>query len=296
MPGAIEARLRAALARIPPLAGFAPGDLHIAPLGGLTNASFRIDGSAGAFALRLAGPGTGDYIDRAAEATNARRAARAGLAPEVVFADPRDGILVTRFIDGARPMDAEALRRPAGCARAAAVLRRLHGMDERFAGVFDPFAAIARYEALAARRGVAGAADFADLRDRIATLVRALPAVSAPCHGDPAPANILDDGARGWLIDFEYAGNFDPLWDLAYLAVEADLEDAGRDRLFRAYLGRRPAADEARRLAAYAPLCDLLAAAWGRARGGAPAAEASGRLARCRARLARLSAGRDGAP
>ena len=111
MPAPVEARVRALLARVPPFAGLAPGDLRIAPLGGLTNASFRIDGPAGAFVLRLAGPGTGDYIDRAAEAANARRAARAGLAPEVVFADPRDGALVTRFVAGARRSPPRAARR-----------------------------------------------------------------------------------------------------------------------------------------------------------------------------------------
>jgi len=295
--GPVEARVRAALARVPLFADLSPGDLRVAPLGGLTNASFRIDGPAGAFALRLAGPGTGDYIDRAAEAANARLAARAGLAPEVVFADPRDGTLVTRFVDGARPMDAAALRRPGGRERAVAVLRRLHGMEERFAGAFDPFAAIARYEALAARRGGALPDGFAAARAALRARYEALPAAPAvPCHGDPVPANFLDDGARAWLIDFEYAGNFDRLWDLAYLAAEAGLADADRDRLFRAYLDRPPTAAETARLALYALLRDLLAAAWGCARGGAAAAEACGRLARLRAWLARLSAGRDGAP
>ncbi len=271
MPGAAEARLRAALARVPLFAGLSPGDLRIAPLGGLTNASFRIDGPAGAFVLRLAGPGTDDYIDRAAEAANARLAARAGLAPEVLFADPRAGVLVTRFVEDARPMDAAALRRPGARGRAAAVLRRLHGMDGRFASAFDPFAAIARYETLAARRGVALPEGFAAERDALRARFAALPAAPAvPCHGDPAPANILDDGARAWLIDFEYAGNFDALWDLAYLAAEAGLAGADRARLFHAYLDRPPTAAEAERLAFFARLAALLSAAWARVQVGAP--------------------------
>lgn len=297
MPGPSEAQARAALARIPGFAGLAPGELRLSPLGGLANASFRIDAPAGAFVLRLAAPGSDAFVDRAAEARNARIAARAGLAPEVVFADPESGVLLTRLIEGARPMDAAALGAPGPCARAADALCRLHGMAERFARALDPLAAIARYEALAARRGASGAGDLAALRARIAPLIRALPADPAvPCHGDPAPANILDNGVRAWLIDFEYAGDFDPLWDLAYLAVEAGLEGVARARLFRAYLGREPAADEARRLAVYAALCDLLAVAWGRAQGGAAQALTAPRLARCRARLTRLRADWSNAP
>jgi len=295
VPGPDEAQARAALARIPRFARLAPGDLRLSPLGGLANASFRVDGPEGAFVLRLAAPGSDAFVDRAAEARNARIAARAALAPEVAFADPARGVLLTRLIEGARPLDAGALGDPGPCARAAAALRRLHGITERFVGAFDPLAAVARYEALAARRGAA-TAELAAIRERVAALARALPAAPAvPCHGDPAPANILDDGARAWLIDFEYAGNFDPLWDLAYLAVEAGLGDESRARLFRAYLGRPPADAEARRLAVYETLCDLLAVAWGRAQGGAPEAATARRLNRCQARLAGLSAEQESA-
>jgi thiamine kinase-like enzyme len=42
-------------------------------------------------------------------------------------------------------------------------------------------------------------------------------------HNDLLPANILDDGTRLWLIDYEYAGFSTALFDLAGVASNAEM-------------------------------------------------------------------------
>lgn len=85
--------IRALIARVPALAGTA----HLPQrLGGLINRVYRL----GDLCLRLPGRGTEAYIDRKAEAVAAYAAAQAGISPEVVYADPDSGVMVTRFIDG----------------------------------------------------------------------------------------------------------------------------------------------------------------------------------------------------
>jgi thiamine kinase-like enzyme len=54
------------------------------------------------------------------------------------------------------------------------------------------------------------------------------------CHNDPYHLNFLDDGGL-WLIDWEYAGMGDPLYDLAGIGLNLDRE--GRDLLLRTYYG-----------------------------------------------------------
>ena len=51
-------------------------------------------------------------------------------------------------------------------------------------------------------------------------VLEASPAALVPCHNDPWPGNLLDaDGPDGriYLIDWEYSGMNDPMWDLADL-------------------------------------------------------------------------------
>ena len=72
---------------------------------------------------------------------------------------------------------------------------------------------------------------------RIALNARPLP--SAPCHCDPLCENFVDDDAAGvmHIIDFEYGGMNDPMWDLADLSVEAGLDAAAEHELLAAYFG-----------------------------------------------------------
>src|SRR5438876_2484253 len=59
-------------------------------------------------------------------------------------------------------------------------------------------------------------------------------------HNDPNPRNMLYDGVRVWLVDWELAFRNDPLFDIAILGAElapaADLQDI----LLAAALGRPP--------------------------------------------------------
>jgi len=62
-------------------------------------------------------------------------------------------------------------------------------------------------------------------------------------HNDPVPNNILFDGKRLWLIDWESAYRNDPLVDVAIVLDSLARSPELQDVLLRAWLGR--AADEA---------------------------------------------------
>ena len=128
---------------------------------------------------------------------------------------------------------------------------------------------------------------------RAALNAHALP--SAPCHCDPLCENFVDDDASGVMriIDFEYGGMNDPLWDLADLSVEAGLDADAEDALIGAYFsGAAPTAAELGRIMCYKAMCDLLWTLWGllQHRNANPAedfwAYSTERFARCQALMA----------
>ena len=59
-------------------------------------------------------------------------------------------------------------------------------------------------------------------------------------HNDPIPSNILFDGERLWLIDWELAYRNDPLVDVAIMLDSLALSPELEDLLLRAWLGRAP--------------------------------------------------------
>jgi thiamine kinase-like enzyme len=232
-------------------------------LGGLTNLVFR----AGTWCLRVPGRGTEEYIDRANESVAAREAARVGVGPEVFHADAATGLMVTRFIDGAATMSPEAFRAvPGSPARAGEVLRRLHASDAVFPARFELFQMIDDYLAVLATKDVALPEGYHDvLREaetaRAALAARPLPVVA--CHCDPLCENFLDVGGRMWVVDWEYSGMNDPMWDLGDLSVEAEFGAEQEEEMIRAYFGGEPPATDRGRIVVYKAMCDLLWTLWG---------------------------------
>lgn len=216
------------------------GPVALAPLhGGLSNVSFVATDRSGRYVVRLTRdfPFHGVYRDR--EVGIARAAHAAGFAPEVVHAAP--GLMVSRFLE-ARALTAEDVR--ADIERIAALLRRFHAeMPTHTPAVdyaFDVFDVIRSYlRQLAGHADPTRLAQWARLNDALAAEHQAAQPVFA--HHDLLPGNLLDDGRRLWLIDFEYAGIGSPLFDLANLSSHAGFSTALSDDLLTAYFGRRDA-------------------------------------------------------
>jgi thiamine kinase-like enzyme len=286
--------LEGALSRVPLFASVDPAT--VSRLAGLTNVNHLVEVGGARYVLRIPGTGTSEYIDRVAEETAARSAADAGVNAEVVFFDPSDGLMVTRYIDDAVTMNAERFRDLGAVARAGMAFRRLHSTARPFATEFRLFAMIDDYKQLLATKGAALPEGYEQLQDTadatrqaLETVPTAGPRAVVPSHCDPLCENFLDTGERMYVIDYEYSGNNDPMWDLGDLSVEGEFTAEQDAALLRAYFGTEPPAHEVGRMVAYKAMCDLLWTLWGviQHANGNPAddfwAYADGRFQRCRA-------------
>ena len=286
----------AALARVPFFGDVSQEVIKLDRLSGaLTNVCYKVTIGSKAYVLRLAGEGTSEYIDRTAEEHNARVAAGAGVNAEVVYFDARDGTMVTRFIEGVSMNAGEGFGRDPGApVRAARALGRVHRLGRAFRSRFDVFAAVDGYLDLLREQWAPLPEGYHEVGRKARVVRRALEASPAPlvsCHNDPWPGNLLDAEGRIYLIDWEYSGMNDPVWDLADLSVEAGF-GPGQDRaMMEAYYGTGPSPAHYARLEVYKAMSDLHWSIWGfvqHAKGN-PAEDfwsyGLERLARARARM-----------
>ena len=267
-------------------------------LGGLTNRVYRM----GDLCIRLPGAGTEEYIDRRNEAVAAREAARAGVSPEVLHADPVTGVMVTRFVAGAVTMSPEAFRnRPGAADRAGRVLAKLHRSGAAFPFRFELFAMIEEYLRVLSTKDVVLPEGYHDVVAEAGGIRKVLaqhPSPLAPCHCDPLCENFLDTGDRMWIVDWEYSGMNDPMWDLGDLSVEGAFDAAQDEAMLTAYFGHEAHPADRGRMVIYKAMCDLLWTLWGliQLANGNPAddfrAYADNRFARCRALMATPEFGR----
>ncbi len=66
-----------------------------------------------------------------------------------------------------------------------------------------------------------------------------------------------------WIVDWEYSGMNDPLWDLGDLAVEGQFNTAQEEEMIAAYFDGAPTPAERGRFVIYKAMCDLLWTLWG---------------------------------
>lgn len=216
--------------------------------GGITNLNYRVDVDGEPFVVRILARDAGLLgIDRHREHRCAVAASRAGVAPEVVYFLPDEGILVTRFIAGSSLAPGEPAA-PEMVRRVAQAIRRCH-TGPAFDGTFSPFETVESYVRIARGAGAALPQDLEVLRAvmrEIDAALRQQHTVMRPCHNDLWGPNLIDDGREVHIVDWEYAGMGDACFDLANFAIHHSFSDDQDAVLLRAYFGVVPVAAEAR--------------------------------------------------
>ncbi len=264
---AYQSKVTAALRHAPGFENVLEEDCRLTRLGGLTNLVFLVEVAGHKVIVRIPGEGTEAYIDRAVEAHNAKSAHAAGVSAKVFYADPASGLMISQAIDGIETMTPELFKTRSGSAgRAGAALAKLHGSGQVFEFRFELFAMIDEYLKILATRDVKlpdGYHDIVKAAAPIKDKLAANPVPLAPCHCDPLCENFLDDGDRMWIVDWEYSGMNDPLWDLGDLSVEAGMDAAQDAEMMRAYFGGTPTPAQHGRMIIYKAMCDLLWTLWG---------------------------------
>jgi thiamine kinase-like enzyme len=205
--------------------------------GGITNRNFKLETENGAFMLRLAGERTELLgINRFHEFTSAQTAFQAGVGAEpIVFLEPHMAIL-TRFIGGAETLEVSTAQNH--LERIVKLLKRYHNAP-KFPSSFNPFQTVKNYHTLALEYGVKFPQDVPQVLTQMNRIETALQphARECPCHNDLLPANLLFDGSSLFIVDWEYAGNGNPFFDLGNLAVNLELNATQCQRLLELYFG-----------------------------------------------------------
>ena len=236
-------------------------------LGGMTNIVHLVETDSNNLIVRIPGKGTEDYINRTFEYNNAMAAWRAGISAEIIWADVEKGIMVSKAINGIETMTPKFFSSRKGSpARAGLALAKLHNSGETFDFRFDLFNMIDDYLNILSSKNAElpdGYHDIVKAAKPVKEALIANPMQLAPCHCDPLCENFLDDGNKMWIVDWEYSGMNDPLWDLGDLSVEAGMDESQESEMLIAYFGKDPTAAQKGRVIIYKAMCDLLWTLWG---------------------------------
>lgn len=202
--------------------------LGIAPLeGGITNHNFLVTCEDKKFVVRLGRDIPEHQIMRFNEIAAGKAASAAGLSPHIRYHET--GILVMDYVQS-HALQAEHVREKQRLGQIIELIKKCH-MDVplhlRGASlVFWIFHIVRDYAATLIEGGSVHAQILPHFLQTAVTLEQAAgPFDIVFGHNDLLPANILDDGDRLWLIDWEYGGFNTPLFDLGGLASNSELDE-----------------------------------------------------------------------
>lgn len=211
--------------------------------GGMMNESYIVEANDKKYVLYMPTAQANEMVNRYLEKEIQNIVYRLKLTSKNVYFDPETGIKINEYIEGysLNHVDEPDINRVAG------LLKYLHNSGEHSTTDYCPFRRLLAFEKEASEFRKKIPEDYQTIRDFLFQHQEYLESQDlCLCHNDSQKSNIVKDIETGkyYLIDFEFAANNDPIYDLAAYG-NGDVKDA-RKLLDAYYL--KPTKDEIKRL------------------------------------------------
>ena len=198
-------------------------DLTINPLeGGITNLNFLVNHGDQKLVVRLGQDIPEHLVFRSNEINVSKAAYEIGVSPKLIHSEL--GVLVLEFIES-ETLDPKGVQK--NLERIMPVIKKIHNEIPNFLSgqpaMFWVFHVIKYYANFLRSNQSSHLDKIDDLLNKASKLEK----LSSPReivfgHNDFLAANFLDDGSKIWVVDWEYGGFNDPLFDIGGLASNND--------------------------------------------------------------------------
>ncbi len=239
-------------------------------MGGLTNHTYHVTLENGKeYVVRIPGEGTEELIVRSDEMKSTELACRLGVDAQMLYFG-NDGAKVTEYIPNAVTMSADTICEPRHIKQIAEIYKVMHHSGEDTGVPFEVFDMAAGYEKIINDMNVPMFEDYAENKQKVMEIKglidREVNAPKVPCHNDPVCENWVEGNGRMYLIDWEYAGMNDGMWDVADISIEANFNEAYDKLLLTEYLDKEPDVLNMKHFLASKIYVDFLWTLWAKAR------------------------------
>tara|TARA_B100001142_G_C14320973_1_gene650388 strand:- start:257 stop:1114 length:858 start_codon:yes stop_codon:yes gene_type:complete len=217
------------------------GSIEISPLeGGITNFNYLVKDSGKDSVVRMGSDIPEHLVYRSNEILVSKAAFEIGVSPELIYNEP--GILVLDYI---KSTTLEPITIRKNLERIIPIVKKIHhSIPNKLSGqpsIFWVFYVIKYYSNFLLKNKSTHSSLISDLLSKSNKLQE----LSSPReivfgHNDLLAANFLDDGSKIWVIDWEYGGFNDPLFDIGGLASNNDFDLDMENLALEMYFDKKP--------------------------------------------------------
>ena len=222
---------------------------------GLTNDNYLITVDRQRFVLRVPKSDANHIVQFAHEAKALNLVKKIDLDVNTLYYDQNTGIKITQYVDDFITFN--EYQSEDRIIRVAHLMKRLHGLKQTIGYNFDP---LARYQQYRSNVKHALIDDYqaSNLIDEF----KKIPSIPTLCHNDWVSGNIGFSQHKDYLIDYEYAGDNDPYFDVMSFLTENTLTSQERECFINAYFDHPLTATEKICLSVYEDFHNLLWCTW----------------------------------
>lgn len=211
----------------------------VQPIGGMTNKNYKIVVKGKNYVLRIPGAGTEEMISRTSEKINSRLAFENGFDSELIYFNEQTGVKISTFIENTETLNGRTAKKEENMNMVADILKRLHNSSFKFGSEFDAFKIAEEYEKLLKKYNGKNFGDYYEVKEKVMSLKKVMDSFNitkCPCHNDTVPENFIKSGeSKIFLIDWEYSGMNDPMWDIAAHSMECNFSEDDEELFLNIY-------------------------------------------------------------
>lgn len=215
-------------------------DLQLKQIGGMSNRNYYTCLGNDQYVLRIPGLGSEGMVIRRYEEENAQHAANLGINPPIRYFSNETGVKLADYVVEAETLNQATIQRHDNMRQIAQLMSKLHNSNLRFNNDFNVFKEILHYEELVNSSGGNYYEGYLEIREHVLSLEARLNKLGVrlePCHNDLVAENFIKDkSGKIYLIDWEYSGMNDPMWDIAALFLESNFSSENEEYFLSQYL------------------------------------------------------------
>lgn len=210
--------------------------------GGMSNYTYVVETGGKKYTYRVPGKFAEKFVNRVDEWNNIQEIDKLDLNNKTNYVEIPSGEKLAEYVEGTIMSETDIVSYNA---MSVAALKKLHNSDIKLKD-YDAFGRLDDDERYCREMGFTHPEKYLALRRKLDEMRKAYAQVQlVPCHCDYQPTNLVIDGDKLFVLDWEFAGMNDPFYDIACYG------NAGLDKalsLLASYVGHEPTNDELRRL------------------------------------------------
>lgn len=234
--------------------------------GGMTNTNFLVKLENASYILRMPGACTQTMISRKNERYNSKLATLMGLNPEMIYFNGKSGVKISEFIENAETLNPTTAKQESNMMLITDILKKLHNSKFEFQNDFNVFLEYQKYKSIADKSKINYYKDFNKAEEFFFYLEGEINKIGMnmkPCHIDTVPENFIKDkNGRLYLIDWEYSGMNDPMWDVAAHILESSFNEAEEELFLSYYFNGEISKTDEQKIMIFKICQDMLWALW----------------------------------